>query len=184
MESRLEKATLRNRLDTHVGCFGYTPTLAPRRRIQQRMRLSNVSMKQRYVPLPIYITIPLTLTQEFYPTPPESSLELSWADILNPDEIPPDLVDKTVKIPFLILHELFTPVVEDRPRAVWKKKARMKFVRGRGYPGKVVSSDVEEPGSEVSLPDLEGSDATYVGGVGGLEVECGGVVTRSMARGE
>lgn len=103
--------------------------------------------------------------QEFYPTPPTTSLILTWASILDRAQIPDDMVHKSVVIPYRILFDLFAPL-KSRPEPLPGARSPLIFNYNDDVPGVDMSSDSSGPESEASQPDL-GVDAGYLnrGGV-------------------
>lgn len=90
--------------------------------------------------------------QEFYPTPPTTSLVLTWASILDRPQIPDDMLHKSVTIPYTILYDLFAPLttsLEPPPGA----SSGLMFDYNDDVLGIDPSSDLSEPKSEASLPD-------------------------------
>ncbi|KAL0632704.1 hypothetical protein Q9L58_008425 [Maublancomyces gigas] len=92
---------------------------------------------------------------EFYPTPPTTSLILTWASILDRAQIPDDMVHKSVVIPYRILFDLFAPV-KSRPEPLPGARSALIFNYNDDVLGVDMSSDSSEPESEASQPDLGG----------------------------
>ncbi|KAL0632784.1 hypothetical protein Q9L58_008334 [Maublancomyces gigas] len=101
---------------------------------------------------------------EFYPTCPTSSLQLSWASIFEPVNIPADLTDKFVTIPYSILYERLLPftLANDLPTE-WNPSRTFSY--DDVVTGLVPSSDPSEPVSEALLPDPRVEDLDFSGRV-------------------
>ncbi|KAL0630645.1 hypothetical protein Q9L58_010507 [Maublancomyces gigas] len=86
--------------------------------------------------------------EEFYPTPPTTSLVLTWASILNRAQIPADILNRSVTIPYTVLYDLFAPLTSGLapPPGV---NARLKL----NYDDDVLGPSFRLTKSEVSIPD-------------------------------